>query len=84
MDAYKNTRDSIDSLKRRLERQELLLLDDAADLIKELNSIGRGASAILENEEEIRKRDMDAFQKKLKVFRLKLRQIYAPAPKKDK
>ena len=83
MDAYKNTRDSIDTLKRRLERQELLLLDDAADLIKELNSIGRGASAILENEEEIRKRDMDAFQKKLKEFRLKLRQIYAPTPKKD-
>jgi len=83
METYKNTRDSLDSLKRRLDRQELLRLDDAADLIKELNTIGRGASTILENEEEIRKRDMHAFQKKLEDFRLDLRQIYAPSPEKD-
>ncbi|MFT6864612.1 MAG: hypothetical protein ACJAVK_003180 [Akkermansiaceae bacterium] len=83
METYKNTRDSLDSLKRRLDRQELLRLDDAADLIKELNTIGRGASAIPENEEEIRKRDLHAFQKKLEDFRLDLRQIYAPVPEKD-
>lgn len=82
-DAYKQARESLDPLKRLLTRQEIDILDDALNILKALNSIGRGASAILENEEEIRKRDLDAFQKDLKTFRDKLRQIYEPSPVKE-
>ena len=82
-DAYKDTRDLLTPLKRRLERQEINVLDDALDLIKDLNSVGRGASSILGNEEEVRQRDMIKFQKNLEAFRGKLREIYQPTPDKD-
>ncbi len=82
-DAYKETRDRITPLKKRLERSEIDVLDDALSLIKDLNSVGRGASSILGNEEEIRERDMKSFQKKLEGFRARLREIYQPRPNKD-
>jgi hypothetical protein len=82
-DTYKDTRDRLTPLERRLERKEIDVLDDALNLIKDLNSVGRGASAILDNEEEVRERDMVKFQKKLGDFRAKLMEIYQPAAKKD-
>lgn len=82
-DIYKETRASLELLEKKLEYKEIAILDDATDLIKDLNSIGRDASAILENEELIRERDMKAFQEKLAAFRAELRKIYEPAPKKD-
>ena len=83
-DAYKETRDRITPLKRRLERKEIDVLDDALTLIKDLNSVGRGASPLLNNEELIRARDMLRFKKKLEDFRAELRAIYQPTPDKDK
>ena len=82
-DTYKDTRDRLTPLERRLERKEIDVLDDALNLIKDLNSVGRGASAILANEEEVRARDMIKFQKKLGDFRAKLMEIYQPAAKQD-
>lgn len=82
-DAYKDTRDRLTPLERWLERKEIDVLDDALNLIKDLNSVGRGASAILDNEEEVRERDMVKFQKKLGDFRAKLMEIYQPAAKQD-
>ena len=83
-DAYKKTRDRITPLEKRLQRRDIEILDNALDLIKDLNSVGRGASAILDNEEETRAKDMIKFQKKLENFRARLREIFQPVPKKDK
>jgi len=83
-DAYKKTRDRITLLEKRLQRRDLEILDDALNLIQDLNSLGRGASAILDNEEETRAQDMIKFQKKLEDFRARLREIFQPVPKKDK
>jgi len=75
---YKKTRETLAPLKRHLQRAEEVIFEDAIILVKEINSVGRRASIILDNEEEIRKRDLQAFQGKLSAFRKKLRQIYAP------
>ena len=83
-DAYKKTRDRITLLEKRLQRRDLEILDDALNFIKDLNSLGRGASAILDNKEETRAQDMIKFQKKLEDFRARLREIFQPVPKKDK
>ncbi len=83
-DVYKKTRDRITPLEKRLQRRDVEILDGALDLIKELNSVGRSASAILENEEETRAQDMIKFQKKLENFRARLREIFQPIPQKDK
>lgn len=81
-DAYKKTRETLDPMKRRLQRAEEAVFDDAIILVKELLAVGRGSSTILDNKEFIRKRDMMRFQKKLADFRTKLRQIYQPEEKK--
>jgi hypothetical protein len=83
-DVYKKTRDRITPLEKRLQRRDVEILDGALDLIKDLNSVGRSASAILENEEETRAQDMIKFQKKLENFRARLREIFQPIPQKDK
>ena len=83
-DVYKKTRDRITPLEKRLQRRDVEILDGALDLIKELNSVGRSASAILENEEETRAQDIIKFQKKLENFRARLREIFQPIPQKDK
>ena len=83
-DAYKKTRDRITPLEKRLQRRDVEILDDALNLIKDLNSVGRDASAILDNEEETRAKDMIKFQKKLESFRAGLREIFQPILKKDK
>jgi hypothetical protein len=83
-DAYKKTRDRITPLEKRLQRRDVEILDDALNLIKDLNSVGRDASAILDNEEETRAQDMIKFQKKLESFRAGLREIFQPILKKDK
>jgi hypothetical protein len=82
-EVYKKTRDRITPLKKRLQRRDIEILDDALNLIKDLNSVGRGASAILDNEEETRAQDMIKFQKKLENFRAGLREGSQPTPKKD-
>ena len=74
----------ITPLKKRLQRKDIEILDDALNLIKDLNSVGRGASAILDNEEETRTQDMIKFQKKLESFRARLREGSQPTAKKDK
>ena len=79
---YKKTRETLAPLKRHLQRAEEVVFEDAIILVKEINSVGRGASIILDNEEEIRKRDLQAFQGKLSAFRKKLRQVYDPEEKK--
>lgn len=81
--AYKETRDRLNLLRRRLQRAEIATLEDALGVIKDLNSIGRGASAAQENEERIRQQDLDAFQKKLEAFRAKLRTFDEPDTGKD-
>ncbi len=81
-DAYKKTKETLDPMKRRLQRAEETVFDDAINLIKELNSVGRGASAFLDNQEELRKKDLETFQAKLAIFRSKLRKIYLPAENK--
>ena len=83
-EVYKKTRDRITPLKKRLQRRDIEILDDALNLIKDLNSVGRGASAILDNEEETRAQDMIKFQKKLESFRAGLREGSQPTPKEDK
>ena len=83
-DAYKKTRDRITPLEKRLQQRDVEILDDALNLIKDLNSVGRDASAILDNEEETRAKDMIKFQKKLESFRAGLREIFQPILKKDK
>lgn len=82
-EVYKKTRDRITPLKKRLQRRDIEILDDALNLIKDLNSVGRGASAILDNEEETRAQDMIKFQKKLESFRAGLREGSQFTPKKD-
>lgn len=79
---YKKTRETLAPLKRHLQRAEEVVFEDAIILVKEINSVGRGASIILDNEEDIRKRDLQAFQGKLSAFRKKLRQVYDPEEKK--
>lgn len=83
-EVYKKTRDRITPLKKRLQRRDIEILDDALNLIKDLNSVGRGASAILDNGEETRAQDMIKFQKKLESFRAGLREGSQPTPKKNK
>ena len=82
-EVYKKTRDRITPLKKRLQRRDIEILDDALNLIKDLNSVGRGASAILDNEEETRAQDMIKFQKKLESFRARLREGSQFTPKKN-
>lgn len=81
-DAYKKARETVAAMERRLQRSEIAVMNDAIDLLKDLNSVGRDFSTLLDNEEEKRGQDLDAFQRKLKAFREKLRQIYLPTEKK--
>ena len=80
---YKKTRDRITPLKKCLAPRDLPVLDDALNLINDLNSVGQGASPILDNEEELRASNMIKFQNKLEGFRGRLREIYQPSSKKD-
>lgn len=80
---YQKSRDRITPLKKYLAPKDLPVLDDALSLIKDLNSVGRGASPILDNEEELRASNVIKFQNKLEGFRGRLREIYQPSSKKD-
>lgn len=81
-DSYKEIRKSLDALARRLERAESQQLDRAVDLIKDLNSIGRGSSSDLDDGAQRKKTALAAFQENLQLFRDSLRLIYQPSQKK--
>jgi len=81
-DAHKKARAKIKSMEPMLRRSEVEDLENAVDILRQLNSVGRGASTLLDNEEEVREADLAKFQKELLAFRENLREIYQPAEKK--
>lgn len=78
--AHKESRDYLNELPRRLRRNEILVLDDALDVLKELNSLSRSSSDD-DGGENFRKNGLESFHKNLKTFREKLRVIYEPKKK---
>ncbi len=78
--AYKAAREEVDPLGRLVERQERLVLDEAVDTLKKLNSVGRVTASAYDSQKGIQRiKDLGAFQLELTNFRQKLRQIYQPA-----
>lgn len=80
--AYKAARAEVDPLGRLVERQERLVLDEAVDVLKKLNSVGRVSASAYDFEKGMQRlKDLADFQLELTNFRLKLRKIYQPANK---
>ena len=74
-DALKESRAYLNELSRRLQRNETLVLNDALDVLKELNSLGRSSSDV-DGGEDFRKKGLESFHKNLKTFREGLRVVY--------
>ena len=70
-DLYKTSRESIQPLEKLAERNELLLLKEALDLIQELNSIARSTDDTFTT-----RAAMEGFNESFSAFRDKLRAHY--------
>ena len=77
-ETYKETREALDPLARLTERSDRELLEEAEDIVKSLNYLGRGASDSSREKEEERSKGIKKFQTDLLAFRKKLRAIYNP------
>jgi len=81
-ETYKKGRELIDPLGKLIARADRHLLEQADDLVKTLNYIGRGASDTSWEKEAERVVAITKFQTDLLAFRTKLKAIYQSPSKK--